>query len=349
MVKFLPVREIIRGWTTAIIWVYFTILYGWLVVYLATGDRIAIVSAVNMLAVYLFYPLPLVIVAAIFRRNKAVWTGTVGAAAAFLWFWGGLFLPKLASNSPNPGAAQTLVVMTYNVLGVHDFTTPVIDTIQSENPDIVLLQELNPTLAEALRVDLGGEFPYQMLHPQLGVSGMGVISKFPIQPSGENLPLEWVGEPQILDLDWMGQRVKLVHFHMVPTTSTDPQAVSAINQLRQAQAQELVAFTRYINGPVIAAGDANATPLTEPYQIFTSQFIDAWQEAGFGLGHTFPGSDIPGSSRPYLFGGPVPMWLARIDYVFHSPDWETLTARVARFDGVSDHRGVVVILALKNQ
>ena len=154
MVKFLPVREIIRGWTTAIIWVYFTILYGWLVVYLATGDRIAIVSAVNMLAVYLFYPLPLVIVAAIFRRNKAVWTGTVGAAAAFLWFWGGLFLPKLASNSPNPGAAQTLVVMTYNVLGVHDFTTPVIDTIQSENPDIVLLQELNPTLAEALRVDL---------------------------------------------------------------------------------------------------------------------------------------------------------------------------------------------------
>jgi endonuclease/exonuclease/phosphatase (EEP) superfamily protein YafD len=349
VVKFASVREIIKGWSTAIICVYFTILYGWLAWYLVTGDRIALVSAVNMLAVYLFYPLPLVIVAAIFLWNKAVWTGTVGAAAAFLWFWGGLFLPKLVSNSPNPGTAQTLVVMTYNVLGVHDFTTPVIDTIRNENPDIVLLQELNPTLAEALKNDLGDEFPYQILHPQVGVSGMGVISRFPIQPSGENLPLEWVGEPQILDLDWMGQSAKLVHFHMVPTTSINPQAVSAINHLRQAQARALVSFARQVDGPVIAAGDANATPLTEPHQIFTSELIDAWQEAGFGLGHTFPGSDIPGSSRPYLFGRSVPMWLARIDYVFYSPDWETLKARVARFDGVSDHRGVIAILVLKNE
>lgn len=349
MVKFPAVREIIKGWTTAIIWVYFTILYGWLVFYLVTGDRIAIVSAVNMLAVYLFYPLPLVIVAAIFLRNKGVWTGAVLAAAAFLWFWGGLFLPKLARNSDNPGPPQTLVVMTYNVLGVHDFTSPVIDTIRNENPDIVLLQELNPILADALKNELGGEYPYQVLDPEVGVSGMGVISKFPIQPSGENLPLEWVGEPQILDLDWMGQRVKLVHFHMVPTTSTHPQAISATNQLRRAQARALVAFAGRVDGPVIAGGDANATPLTGPHQIITRELVDAWQEAGFGLGHTFPGSDIPGSSRPYLFGRPVPMWLARIDYVFHSPEWESLTARMAKFDGVSDHRGVVAILALKNK
>jgi endonuclease/exonuclease/phosphatase (EEP) superfamily protein YafD len=347
MVKFPAVREIIKGWSTAIISFYFAILYGWLALYLVTGDWIAIVSAVNMLAVYLFYPLPLVIVAALLLRNKGLWTGSVLAVAVFLWFWGGLFLPKLARHSDNPGTAKTLVVMTYNVLGVHDFTSPVIDVIRSEDPDILLLQELNPTLAEALRDDLGSEFPYQVLDPRVGVSGMGVISKYPIQPSGEDLPLKWVGEPQILDLDWMEQRVKLVHFHMVPTTSTDPQAVSVINQLRQAQARALVAFTSQIDGPVIAAGDTNATPLTEPHQIFTSELIDAWQEAGFGLGHTFPGSAIPGSSRPYLLGRPVPMWLARIDYVFHSPDWEALRARVAKFDGVSDHRGIVAVLVLK--
>jgi endonuclease/exonuclease/phosphatase (EEP) superfamily protein YafD len=40
------------------------------------------------------------------------------------------------------------------------------------------------------------------------------------------------------------------------------------------------------------------------------------------------------------------MWLVRIDYIFHSPHWITLDARLAKFDGVSDHRGVVAVLAL---
>jgi hypothetical protein len=74
---------------------------------------------------------------------------------------------------------------------------------------------------------------------------------------------------------------------------------------------------------------------------------DAWREEGFGLGHTFPGSDIPGSSRPNFGSWYVPQWLARIDYIFYSTHWEALEARLARVDGVSDHRGVVAILRPK--
>ncbi|HZD56849.1 MAG TPA: endonuclease/exonuclease/phosphatase family protein [Anaerolineales bacterium] len=347
VVKFLAVREIIRGWTIAIIWAYFAILCSWLAAYLITGDRIAVVAALNMLAVYLFFPLPLVILVAVFLRNRGVWSGAVLAATAFIWFWGGLFLPRLARPSSDPRAPLPLSVMTYNVLGAHDFTSPIIDTIRGEDPDLVLLQELNPTLAGALKDELGAEYPYQVLNPQVGVSGMGVISKVPVRPSGESLPLEWVGQPQILDLDWMGRTVKLVHFHMVPTTSTDPQAISATTQLRGAEARAISDFAGQFDGPIITAGDANTTPLTGAHRIFTRELVDAWQEAGFGLGHTFPGSDIPGSWRPRLFGWPAPMWLARIDFLFHSADWEALSARLAKFDGVSDHRGVVAVLALK--
>jgi endonuclease/exonuclease/phosphatase (EEP) superfamily protein YafD len=75
-----------------------------------------------------------------------------------------------------------------------------------------------------------------------------------------------------------------------------------------------------------------------------SGLIDSWKEVGFGLGHTFPGSDVPGSSRPYLWGVPVPMWLARIDYVFHTSDLQAVSARMASFDGASDHRGVIAVL-----
>ena len=38
-------------------------------------------------------------------------------------------------------------------------------------------------------------------------------------------------------------------------------------------------------------------------------------------------------------------WLMRIDYIFHSEDWITISAHTAHVDGVSDHRGVIVELA----
>ena len=80
-------------------------------------------------------------------------------------------------------------------------------------------------------------------------------------------------------------------------------------------------------------------PISEAYQIFTGELHDARREAGFGLGHTFPGSTVPGSDRPKIGGWYVPRWLARIDYIFFSDDWTAVVARTAQIDGVSDHRG----------
>jgi endonuclease/exonuclease/phosphatase (EEP) superfamily protein YafD len=122
--------------------------------------------------------------------------------------------------------------------------------------------------------------------------------------------------------------------------------ISQDNRYRESQAYSLVEMAGE-RGPSIVAGDANTTPLTGAYKILASSLEDGWVRAGFGLGHTFPGSDVPGSSRPHIAGWSVPMWLARIDYVFFTPDWQALAARNAVFDGVSDHRGVVVVLSLK--
>lgn len=326
--------------TTAGCWVYFTLLFGWLALYLFSGDRFAALSLVNMLAVYLFTPLPLVALVAIALRRAEVWAGVILGAAAFAVLWGGLFLPK----SPGVRAgAGSLRVMTFNVLGWHNQTAPQIAAIRAQNADLVLLQELNPQLASALRDELGDEYPYMLLDPQPGVIGMGALSKYPLGPSSEQLPLEWVGVPQVLDLQWNGQTVTVVNFHTTPTTLSTLHLTQQANRQRQAQAVALVELAQR-SGALIAAGDANATPLSEPYKIITRQLLDAWKQAGFGLGHTFPGSDIPGSSRPRLGPWSVPMWLLRIDYIFHSPHWRAVEAYTAPFDGVSDHRGVVVVL-----
>jgi endonuclease/exonuclease/phosphatase (EEP) superfamily protein YafD len=86
--------------------------------------------------------------------------------------------------------------------------------------------------------------------------------------------------------------------------------------------------------------------LSDAYAIFTRGLVDAWQAAGVGLGHTFPGSDIPGSDR-WIGGLLSPQWLVRIDYIFHTGEWVTVSARMAEIDGVSDHRGVVAVLRLR--
>lgn len=337
--------KLIKNLITAALWVYFILLFAWLAAYILTSDQIPFLAAANMLAVYLFFPLPLIILVALLLRSTGIWIAIALAAGIFAWLWGGLFMPKGAARRDNPSQRATLTVMTYNLLGYHDFADAIIANVQAEDPDLVLLQELNPEVAKAIENDLNEAYPYQILHPLKGAAGMGVISRYPISESGEDLSGEWPYTPQILDLRWQGEVIKVINFHMVPTTSANAQVITRTFELRNTQAQSLINYAQQA-GPSIIGGDANATPLSEVHQALTEVLVDSWQTAGFGLGHTFPGSDIPGSSRPYIAGRPVPMWLARIDYVFHSPHWETVQARVARFDGVSDHRGVVAELTL---
>jgi endonuclease/exonuclease/phosphatase (EEP) superfamily protein YafD len=91
----------------------------------------------------------------------------------------------------------------------------------------------------------------------------------------------------------------------------------------------------------VAAGDLNATPLSGAHALVTAELTDAWELAGWGLGHTFPGAASPGSSRPRVLGVYVPQWLVRIDYLFVSRDVTVLSAAIGPWDGVSDHRPVV--------
>ncbi len=334
-------KHTIARYLVAANWVYFTLLFGWLALSAFTGDRLALVALANLLAVYLFLPLPLALLSAWYSRRVKLWAFSLAALLVFLWQWGGLFLPPLSAAPTSPA----LRVLTFNALGYAAQPEPQLAMIRGEDADVVLLQELNPALAALLASDLAEQYPYQVLDPQPGVHGMGVLSKYPLSPAGEILPLDWVGEPQVLEMAWQGQQIALVNFHMIPSTLGTLPILDEQSRYRQAQAQAIVELARR-RGPLIAAGDANTSPTSQAYRILAGPLHDAWADAGFGLGHTFPGSDGPGSSRPSLAGIAAPMWLARIDYIFASPQWRVYTASAAPFDGVSDHRGVVAEFVL---
>lgn len=339
------VGSVLRRYAIAGIWVYYTLLLLWALGYFLTGDRYPVYVILNIGALYLFLPVPLAVAVAAFTRQRELWIGAGMSVVMFAILWGGLFIPRGRGVRDDE---HTLTVMTYNVRGDNEDVGASIGVIENVNADIVILQEVNDRLAEALE-DLSGTYPHQILDPYNDVRGMGVISKLPLRLMDESLPLEWVGTPQILAVEWAGKRVTVVNFHMWAVGLGPMKYVEINSRAREAHALYLIDFAQIAirEGPVIVAGDTNATPQSDTYRMLARWLEDSWTEAGYGLGHTFPGANVPGSTRPRLYGIPVPRWLFRIDYVFHSTELEAVEAFMAPFDGVSDHRGVVVTFVLR--
>lgn len=323
--------------------VYFTFLFGWAILRAFAGDRWWWLFMFNSLALYLFVPLPAILIVAFLGRRREVWIGLGVSLALATYLFGGLFCSKSAALH---AAGTPLTVMSYNILGYNENSVGVVAAIRASNADVVTLQELNPVIAEAIQRELGIEYPYQLLDPRWDVTGMGTISRHPLRPTGDSLPGAWVGEPQVLMLDWNGASVVVLHSHPFATNLALPAHMEWTVRERERQAQTIADFARRPE-PLIAPMDLNASDQSAAYRIVTRVLVDAWREAGWGLGHTFPGAASPGSSRLSIAGTPVvPMWMVRIDYVFHSRHWQAAWAGIGPWDGVSDHRPVIAKLFL---
>ena len=313
----------------------------WAVMRFVLGDRAWQLFTLNSLAFYLFIPLPLVAVVATVTRRRSLWFALAICFAIWLYWWGDVFIPRL--REVPPGGA-TLRVMTYNVLGSNSRTSDVVEVLREGNADIVALHELNIPIAESIKRDLADEYPYQLLEPRQGVKGYGVISRLPFEHSNETIEEDqWISPPTVVRLSVEGTEVTLVRFHAISHPKN--------HVARERQARKLAAFARAHQGPLVLLGDLNATNTNVAYEILHNVVFDAWREAGNGLGNTFPAASkttTPGSSRPQLLGRPVPKFLVRIDYVFHSSHWWTVAARTADSDGGSDHRPVIAELMLKH-
>ncbi|KAA3648140.1 MAG: hypothetical protein DWQ07_03860 [Chloroflexi bacterium] len=331
-------------------WLYFFVLLVWLLLYLFTGDDNGFLGLFNAFAVYLFVPLPLVLLVALGTRNLPLIGGSVIFVAVFFTFWGNLFLPRSLPQDE----AMALRVMTYNIFGRGRALQPVLDTIALEQADVVFLQEVTFEAADALQTDFGETYPYQLMRARAGAGGLGVISKYPLTIQDGSPPGDWGKGVQILSMDWDGITITLINFHFETTNLGRLMRIDEQFREREGNAQALADYvTGYLGDQlVIAAGDANTVHLSKAYQSITATGLrDAWWEAGSGLGNTFPGSPFPNTNRVSLGRSPLgslalPEWLVRIDYIFYSPNWQAVEAHVADVNGGSDHRGVVTELII---
>lgn len=342
------ILKFLRAFWIALSDLYFALFFIWFVLSTFTHGRFAWVSLMNMFAFQVFlFLLPGALAGAIFRLRRLQVAAGV-AVLLFLFMFGRYFLPKSQTALATSGS---LKVMTYNALAFAPDPAATVNIIRAENADIVILQETNFKVAGLLEKEMKGVYPYQIHYPSDVPLGTSVVSKYPFTKIDEELPSVWVGKPILLQVDWSGQKINVVDFHMVPTslpTIAHPASFNQITDARKDEASALIRFLQAHPGPAIVAGDMNDVFLNDPHiMLVNSGLQDAWQEAGFGLGNTYPGNKSPGTSRVHVGEFYVPEWMLRIDYIFASPEWDVVSATLAQTDGYSDHRGVIATLHLK--
>lgn len=226
-----------------------------------------------------------------------------------------LFLPPsevaLAGN-------RQIRVMSYNVLYHNDDPAAMARTIRQAQPDIVLLQELLPDMAQALPAELADLYPelYFAYEPTVV---QGVISRYPLESTG---------------LEYLAGRTQKVAAHTpygpVQLWNTHPSQPLPYWPLQRQQIALLARQIAAVEGPLIVGGDFNTTSHAETYRMVNRHLANAHWEMGWGFGFTFP------ADRP----------LVRIDHIFYSRHFQAHRAYTLTESGGSDHFPVVADLVI---
>lgn len=270
--------------------------------------------------------------------------------ALFGWEYGELFLPRQMAVQGVP-----LRVMTANLLINNGNTSAVVATVMEQLPDVLLVQELGHPMATQLAEALMQRYPHQIIERNNSPAGLGILSRYPVSFA---LSPDFLSEScscQRVTLDLLGRPVTIVHVHppqpMIRYARWGPILLPAGFDVDDTQ-RPLRAAIRGLGAPdtlsepVILVGDFNTSDRQPFYGEVRRRFADAYREAGWGFGFTFPNAPFD----PHLFGTHsvnLPLIpLARIDYVLHNDAWVTVAAQTGDMPG-SDHRFLVADLILK--
>jgi vancomycin resistance protein VanJ len=249
---------------------------------------------------------------------------------AFIWLFGGLFLPPSIIQTARAGSDHGLTVMTLNTNTDNATPEELIPLLRDSGADIIALQEVGPGLAAALDDNLLDEYPYRD-YAGYGVPGIGLLSRHPLVE--HKIVEDETGFPYLIaTLSVDGRKLTVITVHP---------PVPELAGLQWYRPQSIDEIPLYIDlattgDPTILMGDFNAVDQSADYRLLAGAGLhDAFREAGWGFGLTWPNREV----AP-LVGNP----LMRIDYVWYTDHFEALQAWMGPGTG-SDHLPVLAELA----
>lgn len=271
-------------------------------------------------------------------RGLAV--GALVACAAYVAHFVRPMVPRVWAHSPK--GDRRLGVLTANIYKANTRAEDLAKTIADLLPDIVALQELRPVHASALEGRLAALYPYRALQPAADFQGMGLLSRHPISQFEVRYVAPDANPTQVVRLDVHGQPLWVLNTHpRIPRPRARrvlglrvPAAMDSLR--RQADMAGVARIAGALTEDVLVVGDLNTTDQCPEYGELVPPLIDAFREAGWGPGYSFP-VGVP------FFGVRLPFPLFRIDHILYRGSWCAVRARTGHLPG-SDHRYVLAEL-----
>ncbi|MBN1202582.1 MAG: endonuclease/exonuclease/phosphatase family protein [Anaerolineae bacterium] len=298
------------------------------------GERWVVIALLNNGAHWILLGAVASFVLAFLSPYRRFWV--IYALPGFIMFWvwfGALFSPWRLSNTDQ---GTGLVVATFNIKSEDTVIEKRLAVVRDLDADIIGLQELSgaEVIAELKRL-----YPYHVIGLEIQTdqqtvneSGLGIFSRYPIDESETyligNKPERQhpVALRTVITNDQKSISVYVMH-PLRPTITIRPAEYNGSE--RHDGIQDAMGFIHQEQNPVVILCDCNLSSATEDYSLLAGSLVDSWQDAGFGFGLTAPSDN-----------NDTPFMLMRSDYVWHSPDMDTISVTVWPDSGGSDHRPV---------
>jgi vancomycin resistance protein VanJ len=305
------------------------------------GPRHGWPELIDDLEPWAYLPAPAVAALGAAIGSQSLTAAGMAVAGLFGLRWGHRFLRAAQSDPPaRPHAALT--IMTFNTLAWQREGHDIKRSIVAANPDIVALQEIGPRSAQYLADALAEQFPYSHITESPDSSGAAVLSRFPLRDAVAFRASEKGHWWQRMLVETPAGPVTFINLHTrIPYLRTTHRGkwlpripLSFHSERRRREVEYLMSLIEKVHGPLIVCGDFNMTERSTDHRLVASALRDAYQHVGRGMGNSFPRV----GSWPRTF--PVPWPMLRLDYVWHSREFDAAWA--FRGDaGESDHHPII--------
>ena len=227
-------------------------------------------------------------------------------------------------DEPYSTDGRELKLLQANVLSTNADYASLSALLDSEQPDVVVLQEVSPAWAEEVR-RLASAWPHQVVEEREGNFGIALLSQYPLVATAV-VASEPLGFPTIVaTLDVSGRRVQLVGTHpMIPLGERNYGA-------RNTQLATVGDLLRRGDGARMLVGDLNTSMWDLNYRTLEARTGLRNVRRGFGVKPTWP-----------TF---LPFAMIPIDHVLVSSDIGIVDVRTGPRIG-SDHLPLIVTLTL---
>ncbi|NOK59532.1 MAG: hypothetical protein GFH27_549285n56 [Chloroflexi bacterium AL-W] len=253
--------------------------------------------------------------------RKWRWTSVAGLIFAFN---ASSLIGYLPINQRADASSQRDVrLFVYNMYYDNNALNAVLDEIEAHDPDVVFLMEYSYAIQQEIESRFT-DYPYRVIEPSRITMGLALFSRIPLGETHVHRFAETRIPIYQIEMEIAEQPVTLVGGHPWPP-------IGRWGQLHRDQMADITAIAAQSSGPLIVAGDFNASQWS--YAVQNLAQMSRVEDARYGFGFQKTWSLNP------LFGLPL-------DHVLVSEEW-TVTDYFQGDAGGSDHVPLIVDLRLE--